>query len=493
MSTGDPRPVLVTGATGYVGGRLVPELLAAGHHVRCLARTPSKLAGFEWAEQVEVAQGDVTDPASLDGAMKGTRAAYYLVHSMGGTDDFAEEDRRAAETFREAAARAELEQLIYLGGLGDEGDPTLSTHLQSRQEVGRVMAGGPVPVTEVRAAVIIGSGSASFEMLRNLVDVLPVMITPKWVRTRCQPVAIRDVLRWLVGVLETPEARGRVLEIGGPEVLTYEEMMRIYAEEAGLRRRLILRVPLLTPRLSSLWVGLVTPLPTSIAQPLIKGLGNEVVVTNRPAQEVVPVEAMPFREAVRLALRRVEHLDVSTWWGNADPRAPLSADPAPSDPGWAGGTLLRDDREVTTPASPEKVFAVLAGVGGKRGWYAADLLWEVRGLLDRAVGGIGLRRGRRHPDELRVGDALDFWRVDLYEPPHRLRLRAEMKLPGRAWLEWKVEPEGSGSKLSQSAVYNPRGLWGRVYWYAMLPFHALIFGKMAARLAAAAESGPQDG
>lgn len=484
----DPRPVVVTGATGYVGGRLVPELLDAGHAVRCLARSPRKLDGMPWVGRVEVVQADLDDPGTLADALAGARAAFYLVHAMDGGPGFADRDRRAAAAFRDAAAAAGLEQVVYVGGLGDDADTELSHHLRSRQEVGRILAEGPVPVTELRAAVIIGSGSASFEMLRHLVDVLPIMVTPKWVRTRCQPVAIRDVLHWLVAALDEPAARGRVLEIGGPDVCTYEEMMRTYAEVAGLARRYVVSVPVLTPRLSSLWVGLVTPLPTSIARPLVDGLSNEVVVGARPAQDVLPHDPIGLREALTFALKRVADLDVATWWASATNDPPSPADPAPWDPDWSGGTLLVDEQVVVSPADASTLFRTVSGIGGARGWYVADRLWQVRGLVDRAVGGIGLRRGRRHPDELRPGDALDFWRVDAHGPPHLLRLRAEMRLPGEAWLEWRITEEEGGTRLQQRALYHPRGLWGRAYWYALLPFHALIFGRLARALAAEAAS-----
>jgi uncharacterized protein YbjT (DUF2867 family) len=483
----DSRPILVTGATGYIGGRLVPELLERGRSVRCLARNPDKLAGLEWSDRVEVAQGDVTDGASLRAAMAGCGAVTYLVHSMGSAADFEDADRRAAETFRDAAADTPgLEQIVYLGGLGDADSGPLSPHLQSRHEVGRILAEGPVPVTELRAAVIIGSGSASFEMLRHLTEVLPAMVTPRWVRTRCQPIAIRDVLHYLAAALETPAVRGQVVEIGGPDVVTYEAMMRTYAEAAGLRRRLVVRVPVLSPRLSSLWVGLVTPLPPGLARPLVEGLATEVVVHDDTAARLLPHRPLPFRTSVELAVRRVEDLRVPSRWSDATLPGRSPADPLPNDPDWAGGTLLSDEQTSESAAPPEELFAAVSGIGGRRGWYVAEWLWSIRGLLDSLVGGVGMRRGRRHPDELRVGDALDFWRVEAHEPPRLLRLRAEMRLPGDAWLEWRIEPTGDGSVLQQRALFHPRGLLGRAYWYALVPFHVLIFARLCRRLAAAA-------
>lgn len=513
--------VLVIGATGYIGGRLVPELLAAGHRVRCLARTPAKLADRAWHDDVEVVAGDVLDADSLAGTFDGIDVVHYLVHSMDGQGDFRDRDRRAAANVQEACAAAEVSQIVYLGGLGSPDD-NLSSHLQSRHEVGQVLADGPVPVTELRAAVIIGSGSASFEMLRHLTEVLPVMVTPRWVQTRCQPIAVRDILAYLVGVTGHPDARGRVLEVGGPDVLTYWEMMQLYAEVAGLRPRMVVQVPLLTPGLSSRWVGLVTPLPVGLARPLVDSLVNEVVVTDDAIGSIVPRRPMTMREAFEAALRRIQDLEVTTTWAGADlsgaarraaagqPGSPepvatpfdgtgspssasqpvAAADPSPSDPPWAGGTVLSDERTVTSSASPEAVFATLEGLGGARGWYSAGWLWRIRGWMDSAVGGIGLRRGRRHPDHLAVGDALDFWRVEVLDRPHWLRLRAEMRLPGEAWLEFRVTAEGSGSRLEQRARFVPRGLWGRVYWWVLVPFHGLIFPQMARRIAAAAESRP---
>lgn len=488
---GDQRPVLVTGATGYIGGRLVAELLTAGHQVRCLVRSPHKLDDAPWRDDVTIVTGDVTDSSSLESALAGCRAAYYLVHSIGEGPDWEETERAGAREFQKAAAGAGLDRIIYLGGLGGS-ETDLSAHLASRHEVGRVLADGPVPVTELRAAVIIGSGSASFEMLRNLVEVLPAMVTPKWVDTRCQPIAVRDVLAYLVGVLDLDEVKGRVFDVGGPDVLTYREMMRQYAEVAGLPRRLVVPVPVLSPRLSSLWIGLVTPLPTALARPLVDSLVTEVVVHDPPGDgpaitDLVPRRLLSYRESVELALRRVSDLEVTTRWSDAG-APPGPAGPMSTDPHWAGGTISEDVREIHVDASPDDTFATVAGVGGERGWYGNDWLWTLRGLLDLAVGGVGPRRGRRHPDELRVGDALDSFRVEVVDPPHLLRLRAEMRMPGEGWLEWSVEPDGRGSRLTQRARYHPHGLLGRLYWWAVLPAHGLVFARMVRSIGAAAEA-----
>ncbi len=488
--------VLVLGATGYVGGRVVPELLAAGHTVRCAVRTPAKLDARVWRERVDVVRGDVTDRASMDAACVGIDAILFLVHAMDGQPDFAEREAAGATTVRDAAAGADVQRIIYLGGLGDEADQ-LSKHLRSRHEVGRLLAEGPVPVTELRAGVVIGSGSVSFEMLRHLTEVLPVMTTPRWVTTRTQPIGVRDVLRTIVGALEVAETTGRIIEIGGPDVLSYAEMMQRYAAIAGLRRRIIIPVPVLSPRLSSLWVGLVTPLPTGVARPLVDSLVNEVIVRDDLAERLIPFERTSFDDAVRQALRRVQDLDVETTWASAGGavRMPFdaAATPSPADPDWAGGTILRDVRSVRCEAAPENLYDAVTSLGGSRGYHTPRFLWMIRGGLDKMFGGIGLGRGRRHPQQLAVGEPVDFWRVEeLLRPVEGgdglLRLRAEMKVPGEAWLEFRISSDGEGgSTLQQQARFHPRGLWGRVYWYGLSPIHSFMFPRMARRIASDAE------
>jgi uncharacterized protein YbjT (DUF2867 family) len=382
-----------------------------------------------------------------------------------------ERERAIAENFRLAAERAGVRRIVYLGGLGDDR-ADLSAHLRSRHDVGNVLAAGPIECVELRAAVVIGSGSASFEMLRYLTEVLPVMVTPKWVRTKCQPISIRDVLRYLVATVEHPAPLSGVLEIGGPDVVSYAELMALYATAADLPKRRLIPVPVLTPRLSSLWVGLVTPVPAQIARPLVDSLVNAVVVTDHRAEELFPFERVPLLDAIRLAIRSTARGDVPTKFDDASSPVWQAAS---TDPSWTGGTELTDVRTMLTTATPHAAWRAVCRVGGERGWYSGELLWRLRGLADRLVGGPGLRRGRRDPDHLAVGEPLDWWRVRDLEADRRLVLHAEMRLPGEAWLEWEIEPADDGSRIVQTARFRPKGLFGRLYWYGVLPFHALVF------------------
>ncbi|MFC4606836.1 SDR family oxidoreductase [Streptomyces maoxianensis] len=482
---------LVTGATGYIGGRLVPELLDAGHRVRCMARSPDKLRDHPWAGRAEVVRGDVTDPDSVGDALRGIDVAYYLVHALRTGDDFEETDRRAARLFAERARAAGVGRIVYLGGLtpADVPERELSPHLRSRAEVGETFLRSAVPATVLRAAIIIGSGSASFEMLRYLTERLPVMVTPSWVSTRIQPIAVRDVLRYLVGSARMPDDVNRAFDIGGPDVLTYEQMMRRYAVVTRLPHRLILRVPMLTPRLSGLWIGLITPVPSSLARPLAESLRHEVVCREHEIAQYVPDPPgapIGFDQALTLAVQRVRDAQVTTRWSSsALPGAP--SDPLPSDPDWAGGSLYIDRRGLAVDASPKALWQVIEGIGGDNGWYSFPLAWAVRGWLDRLAGGVGLRRGRRDAARLRVGDSLDFWRVEEIEPGRLLRLRAEMRLPGLAWLEMYSDRDGQGrTRYRQRALFHPHGLLGHVYWWSVSPFHSVVFGGMARNIAQAA-------
>lgn len=479
----------VTGVTGYVGGRLVPELLAAGYRVRAIGRNPARLRGRPWFGDVEAVAADAGDPEQIAQALAGVDVAYYLIHAIGSGGSFEARDRRTALTFAQAAREAGVGRIVYLGGLIPE-DEDLSPHLESRTEVGEILLASGVPTTVLRAAVILGSGSASFEMMRYLTERLPAMTTPRWVDNRIQPIAIRDVLRYLVGSASMPPEVSRAFDIGGPEVLTYRDMMQRYAAVAGLPRRVIVGVGVLSPRLSSLWVSLVTPVPAGIARPLVESLVHEVVCDEHDIARWVPDPPgglLGFDDAVRLALQRIQEADVATRWSSASvPGAP--SDPLPSDPDWAGGSLYRDERRTRVDAPPATVWRVLETVGGERGWYSWPLAWQVRGVLDRVWGGPGLRRGRRDPHRLLVDDAVDFWRVEEVVPGRLLRLRAEMRLPGLAWLELAVrgEPDGT-STLRQVATFHPHGLAGQLYWWAVAPFHGVVFGGMQRGMRAEAE------
>ncbi len=476
----DAEPIFVAGATGYIGGRLIPRLLEAGYPVRALARAPEKLKNRPWARdpQLEIIRGDVLEVGELQVAMAGCRAAYYLVHSMNpGVTDFAATDRQAAMNMATAAAAEHLQQIIYLSGLGDD-HPRLSHHLQSRTEVGTILRHGTVPVTILRAAMIIGSGSASFEILRYLVDRLPVMITPRWIDTPCQPIGVRNVLHYLIGCIQEPKTIGETFDIGQPEVTNYRELMKIYAEEAGLPRRIVIPVPVLTPRLSSYWIHLVTPVPASIARPLAEGLSNPVICGENRITKLLPQELFDARKAIRLALDRLQQQKVETSWIDSGQVNPAEWS-LQGDPIWAGGSFYEDARRITLAASAKEVWPSITSIGGDNGYYYANWLWRIRGILDRLSGGVGFDRGRRSRTELYPGDALDFWRVVTVQEPEQLMLIAEMKLPGEAVLSFRLIPLTDGKvELQQIARFLPRGLLGILYWYAVMPFHYFVFSGM---------------
>lgn len=471
------RVILLTGATGYVGGRLLKALEARGERVRCLARRPEFLRPRVGAS-TEVVGGDVQDLASLREAMRGVDTAYYLVHSMGSATDFAEQDRRAAENFAGAALKAGVRRIVYLGGLGS--GPALSPHLASRQEVGRILRESGVPTLEFRASIIIGSGSVSFEMIRSLVDRLPVMVTPRWVRIRAQPIAVEDVIAYLIAALDV-ETEGSVVEIGGADRVSYQEIMLEYARQRGLKR-LMIPVPVLTPRLSSLWLGLVTPVYASIGRELIDSIPHETLVNDDAAARLFDVRPRGIKESITRALTNEDQeLAVTRWFDALSSRG--------SERKWGGmrfGSRLVDSRSARVPVNPERAYAPIQRIGGETGWYYGGWLWRLRGFLDLLVGGAGLRRGRRDPEHLLAGDTVDFWRVEDIEPGRLLRLHAEMKLPGRAWLQFEVLPDGDGCLIRQTSIFDPVGLPGLLYWYGLYPVHALVFAGMLRGIARAA-------
>jgi len=474
--------VLVTGATGYIGGRLVPVLEAAGVRLRCLARQPATLAS-RVAPTTEIVAGDLLDPASLDCALTGIEVAYYLVHSMGAHGDYRDTDRVAARNFGEAARRAGVRRIVYLGGLAT-GEEPLSKHLESRIATGHALRESGVPVVEFRASVVIGSGSLSFELIRALVERLPIMICPRWVSTLAQPIGIDDVLAYLAMALQLPDGENRTFEIGGTDQASYGDVMREYARQRGLKRVMI-SVPLLTPRLSSLWLGLVTPVYARVGRELIAGLKNRSVVTDPAALGVFPIRPVGLGEAIGRALRYEDRAFALTRWSDA--RSSGGARPSPADARF-GGKLV-DRRQIRVAVDADRAFVPIASIGGERGWYFGTWLWRLRGAIDLVCGGVGMRRGRRDPDAPAVGDTLDFWRVEAYEPGRRLRLAAEMKVPGRAWLEFEVAPDAGGALVHQTAVFEPAGLFGLVYWHSLLPVHAVMFGGMLRKIAQRALGG----
>ncbi len=481
------KQILVTGATGYVGSRLIPLLLEKGFSVKAAGRSLSKLKSRTWAAdpKIELVQLDMNDLDSVRNALVGCSHVYYLVHSMNPqTENFEHADRTAASNMVTAGDEAKLKQLIYLGGLG-EIQSTLSKHLRSRAEVGEILSSGDFPVTVLRAAMVIGSGSASFEILRYLVERLPVMVAPRWVVTPSQPIAIRNVLVYLINCLNKKETYDKTFDIGGPDVLSYRELMDTYAEEAGLPPRKIIGVPVFTPRLSSYWINFITPVPAFIARPLAEGLRNPAVCTNSDIKKIIPQTLISCREAIKIAIDKTQHHLVESHWTDAG-KLPPAEWCNPSDPQWAGGTVYVDERRIEIAGKPPDAWKAVSKIGGTYGWYYANFLWHIRGWMDNLIGGVGLRRGRRHPEILRPGDALDFWRVSDVETNSRLLLLAEMKLPGQAALEFRItEPREGVTAITQSARFLPRGLMGIVYWNAVSPLHELIFSGMLRGIAKA--------
>lgn len=483
----EPLRCLVTGVTGYIGGRLVPELLKRGYRVRVLSRDTDRLQGRPWIDDVEVVEADVLQPETLPAALKDIDVAYYLIHSMSGkgSSEFHNRDIQAANNFGTIAHQQNVDRIIYLGGLGDPDDQ-LSEHLASRQKTGSILRESGVSVTEFRAAIVVGSGSKSFEMVRYLTERVPIMICPSWVYSKVQPIAIRNVLQYLISAIKNPETRDEIIEIGGSSVITYADMMKIYAEVNGLKRILI-PVPVLSPTLSSHWVHWMTPVPASLARPLIEGLKNDVIVQDNKAEKLFPeISPLSYKRAVELAMARIDTDDVETTWNDA-----LISSKGDEEP-----VILKtkeglniERRIRTVNASSQQVFETFSSLGGEKGWPVFQWAWKLRGIMDRLVGGVGFRRGRRHPKELRVGDALDFWRVEAIKPDELLRLRAEMKLPGKAWLEFQaIKQEAQMTKLVQTAYFAPKGLFGLLYWYGLYPFHSLIFSRMIEKLVRQAEN-----
>jgi uncharacterized protein YbjT (DUF2867 family) len=482
MPTESPL-TLLTGATGYVGGRLLAVLESKSRRLRCMARRPAYLRA-RVASSTEVVQGDVLDPASLQAVMAGVHTAFYLVHSMSSGPAFEQNDRRAAMNFCAAAREAGVRRIVYLGALG-HGEK-LSQHLESRQEVGRILRESGVPTTEFRAGIIIGSGSLSFEMIRALVEKLPVMTAPRWVRTPTQPIAIEDVIAYLAASLDVEVSGTVIFEIGGADRVSYLDLLKEYARQRGLKR-LIIPLPVLTPWLSSLWLGLVTPLYASVGRELIEGLRNETVVRDARALEVFPLRPRGMRQAIERALHYEDREFALTRWSDA-------VSSLGKRRGWGGarlGSRIVDSRAVHVSAPPDAAFAPIARIGGRTGWYYANWLWRLRGFVDILAGGVGMRRGRRDPQKLLPGDTVDWWRTEAVEPGRLLRLAAEMKLPGRAWLQFELTPENSGTSIRQTALFEPFGLAGLLYWYGLYPVHRLVFAGMLRGIARAADSAPR--
>lgn len=485
----EQRSVLVAGATGYIGGRLVPLLLDQGYRVRVLARSAQKLTDVPWRDQVEIVEGDLMNPDATATACAGIDVVVYLVHSLSASGSFEQTELTTAHNVARAAQASGVQRIVYLGGLHPNSEK-LSRHLRSRAAVGEIFLRSGVPTIALQAGIVIGSGSASFEMIRHLTEVLPYMPAPRWVRNRVQPIAVRDVLHYLLGAVAAEGEINRTFDIGGPDVLRYGQMMNGYAIEAGLPQRPIAALPVLTPWLASQWVNLVTPIPRRLAVPIIESLQYDCVVREHDIDAIVPAPPgglTGYRQAVRLALARMKDGAVETTWHSAS-LSDAPSDALPSDPDWAGHTVFVDEKTRSTDAATEHLWQVIESIGGDNGWYSFPLAWAVRGWLDKLVGGVGLRRGRRHAARLQTGDALDFWRVEAIEHGSRLRLRAEMRVPGRAWLELETSDAGTHRVYRQRAIFFPFGLGGRLYWYALVPFHGIIFNGMANRIVVEAEA-----
>lgn len=480
------KPVLVAGATGYIGGRLIPRLLEAGYRVRAMGRSLEKLGARPWAHHpnIQLIQADVLDRKSLTRAAEGCGAAFYLVHAMiARKKEYVDADRNSAQNMAAAAELTGLQRIVYLSGLGDVEDASISRHLKSRHEVGEILKAGTVPTTILRAAMILGSGSASFEILRYLVERLPVMITPKWVHTPSQPIAVENVLGYLVGCLEHDETAGQTYDIGGPDILTYKDLVDIFAEVSGLPRRRVIPVPVLTPHLSSLWIHWVTPVPAAIAVPLTEGLSIPTTCRETRIRSIIPQKLLSCREAIRLSIDGIRRENVETCWTDAGPLFPPEWAYC-GDADYAGGTVLECGYRVRIHATPEEVWQPVVRIGGETGYYFRNGIWRLRGFVDRLFGGTGLGRGRRHPSRLRVGDALDFWRVLKVDPPRRLLLLAEMKMPGEALLDIQIEPlPDNSTELRLLSRFLPKGLGGILYWYSLYPIHQWIFKDMLQAMA----------